>query len=89
MRTARRRVGLAAAFVATALAVTGCTTTSSGGGGDDVPQEVTYVPAFFPVSLDPHSFPAEEGTQVAAQQTLETLVTYNDVEAQPLLAESW
>lgn len=90
MRTTRRRAGLAAAFMVTALAVTGCTTTSQGGGGsDDVPQEVTYVPAFFPVSLDPHSFPAEEGTQVAAQQTLETLVTYNDGEAAPLLAESW
>ncbi|HLS61939.1 MAG TPA: ABC transporter substrate-binding protein [Ruania sp.] len=89
-RKYRRFGGVAAGMMAAALAVTGCTTTSQGGGGgEDVPQELTYVPGFFPVSLDPHSFPAEEGTQVAAQQTLETLVTYNDGEAAPLLAESW
>ncbi|SEE30475.1 ABC transporter substrate-binding protein [Ruania alba] len=89
MGITRRHGGVAAAVLATALTVVGCTTTTEGGDGETAPQELTYVPAFFPVSLDPHNFPAEEGTQVAAQQTLETLVTYNDGEAQPLLAESW
>ena len=88
----RRWSALGAAVLATALALTGCTT--MGGGGEetpaaDVPQELRYVPGFFPVSLDTHNFPAEEGVQVAIQQVLETLVTFDGTEAQPRLAESW
>ena len=88
MITKRRRVAaFGAALLAVALVATGCTTT--GGETEKPAQELRYVTSFFPVSLDIHNFPAEEGTQVAVQQTLETLVTYEDGEAKPLLAESW
>ena len=51
--------------------------------------ELRYAPALYPVSLDVQKFPAEEPVQTAVPQVLETLVTYADGEAQPLLAESW
>lgn len=86
MSTAKHRFTRAgAAIAAIALAVSGCSTTS----GDDVAQELRYVPGLFPVSLDIHNFPAEEGVQTTIQQVLETLVTYDNGEASPLLAESW
>lgn len=89
MGTFHRRCGaIVAALLIAALVATGCSTTSGSGSAGE-PQELTYVPGLFPVALDPHNFPAEEGVQVAVQQTLETLVTYTDGEAQPLLAESW
>lgn len=89
MTTRRRRIAaLGAALTAFALAVTGCSTTTQQ-APEDVPQELRYVTGLFPVSLDVHNFPAEEGVQTTIQQVLETLVTYEDGEASPLLAESW
>lgn len=88
--TIRRKSGIiGAATLAVALILTGCSTTTSTGPSEDVPQVLNYVPGLFPVSLDVQTYPAEEGVQVAAQQVLETLVTYEDGKASPLLAESW
>lgn len=67
----------------------GETTTDGNGDASSVPQDFVYVPGLFPVSLDIHDFPGEEGVQVAIQQVLETLVTFDGSEAKPLLAESW
>lgn len=75
---------VAAALTAFALLASACTSKSS-----DAPQELRYVTGLFPVSLDVHNFPAEEGVQTVIQQALETLVTYDDGKASPLLAESW
>jgi peptide/nickel transport system substrate-binding protein len=86
-----RRKGsvIAAGLLAAALVLTGCSTTTSSEPQEDVPQVLRYVPGLFPVSLDVQTYPAEEGVQITAQQVLETLVTYKDGEASPLLAESW
>jgi len=87
MITMRRRLAVAA-LTALAVVTTGCTTTTQQ-TPEDVPQELRYVTGLFPVSLDTHNFPAEEGVQTTVQQVMETLVTYQDGEASPLLAESW
>ena len=77
------RAVLAAALLGTALFASGASSASTSSG------ELRYAPALYPVSLDVQTFPAEEPVQTAAAQVLETLVTYADGEAQPLLAESW
>ncbi len=77
------RAVVAAALLGTALFASGASSASTSGG------ELRYAPALYPVSLDVQTFPAEEPVQTAASQVLETLVTYADGEAQPLLAESW
>lgn len=82
----RRRMAISAALLALAFVASACSTTS---GSDDAAQELRYVTGLFPVSLDVQNFPAEEGTQIAAAQVLETLVTVADGEPEPLLAESW
>lgn len=87
MITRRRRFAMfGSALVAIALVASACTTTAPPA---DVPQTLRYAPGLFPVSLDIHSFPAEEGVQTTIQQVLETLVRYENGEASPLLAESW
>ncbi|MHA6627453.1 ABC transporter substrate-binding protein [Pseudonocardia sichuanensis] len=88
MNGRRLRAVLVAAVLAGAMALSACTTTSSGGdtGGEQV---LRYSPALFPVSLDAHQYPAEEPTQTAVQQVLETLVTMEDGEPVGLLAESF
>lgn len=95
MRTRMRRIAsFAALFVVGALAITGCTTTSdlpaeTSDAPADVDQVLRYVPGIFPLSLDFQAYPAETNVQAAVQQVLETLVRFDDGEAQPLLAESW
>ena len=62
----------------------------SAGGGDEVEEQVLrYSPALFPVSLDAHQYPAEEPTQTAVQQVLETLVAMEDGKPVGVLAESF
>lgn len=89
MTSLRKRLGvLAAAATVAALALTGC----SGGdtpSGTPPAQDLTFVPSYFPVSLDIANNPAEEGVQVAVQQALETLVDFDGREATPVLAASW
>lgn len=98
-----RKFSLWAGVAAFGLFLTACSGGGGGGsegsnGGDggtndapaaDVEQVLNYVPGFFPVSLDVHEFPSEEGVQVAVQQVLEPLVNFDGEEATPLLAESW
>ena len=89
MSKARRlRAVLVAAVLAGAMALSACTTTT--GGGDESGQQVLrYSPALFPVSLDAHEYPAEEPTQTAVQQVLETLVAMEDGKPVGVLAESF
>jgi peptide/nickel transport system substrate-binding protein len=83
-----RRLLVAAALTA-AMVLTGCTTMSGGGGGGGEEQVLRYSPALFPVSLDAHQYPAEEPTQTAVQQVLETLVAMQDGTPVGVLAESF
>ncbi|NEE04297.1 ABC transporter substrate-binding protein [Phytoactinopolyspora halotolerans] len=57
--------------------------------GESAEQVFRYSPGLFPVSLDTHQYPAEEGVQTAVQQVLEPLVALDDGEPVPVLAESW
>lgn len=88
MSKARRlRAVLVAVVLAGAVALSACTTTTGGGGGGE--QVLRYSPALFPVSLDAHQYPAEEPTQTAVQQVLETLVAMEDGTPVGVLAESF
>lgn len=80
---------LSAAVLAGVMALSGCTTMSAGGGGGGEEQVLRYSPALFPVSLDAHQYPAEEPTQTAVQQVLETLVAMEDGKPVGVLAESF
>jgi peptide/nickel transport system substrate-binding protein len=70
------------------MALSACTTMSGGGGGNEE-QVLRYSPALFPVSLDAHTYPAEEPTQTAVQQVLETLVAMRDGQPVGVPAESF
>jgi len=90
MPRSRRTLAVLATLAAGALALTACGGGGSGGGGEAAAdQSLTFVPGIFPVSLDIANYPAEEGAQLAVQQTLQTLVTFDGEEATPVLAESW
>ncbi|MHA6617918.1 ABC transporter substrate-binding protein [Pseudonocardia sp. DLS-67] len=80
---------LTAAAVAGVMALSACTTMSAGSGGAGEEQVLRYSPALFPVSLDAHQYPAEEPTQTAVQQVLETLVAMEDGKPVGVLAESF
>jgi peptide/nickel transport system substrate-binding protein len=80
---------LTAAALAAVMALPACTTMSGGGGGTGEEQVLRYSPALFPVSLDAHQYPAEEPTQTAVQQVLETLVAMEDGQPVGVLAESF
>jgi peptide/nickel transport system substrate-binding protein len=82
--TSTRKWRAAAAALLTIATLGAGQLSASPSGGD-----LRYATAQFPVSLDVQTFPAEEGVQTAASQVLETLVTYSEGEAAPLLAESW
>jgi peptide/nickel transport system substrate-binding protein len=80
---------LLTAVAAGVMALSACTTMSGGGGGAGEEQVLRYSPALFPVSLDAHQYPAEEPTQTAVQQVLETLVAMEDGTPVGVLAESF
>ncbi|MFS2242456.1 ABC transporter substrate-binding protein [Microbacterium sp. OR16] len=89
----RGLTALAAIVAVAGLVLTGCSGGSAGSSNGEgelaADQSLTFAPGLFPVSLDIANFPAEEGVQLAVQQTLQTLVTFDGEEATPLLAESW
>lgn len=64
-----------------------CSTTTT--PAEETEQTLRFAPGNFPVALDVQRYPAEVGVQTVMQNVLEPLVTFDDGEAQPALAESW
>lgn len=87
-KSRRLTIKLGAVLLASSLLLVGCTP-SAEAPAKDVPQNLVFAPAAFPTSLDIQKFPAEEPTQVFAEQVLDTLVAMKDGKVVPRLAESW
>lgn len=86
----RKGVAGAASAAVIALLAAGCTATSGGdGGGEDGAQELTFAPNAFPQALDAQYYPTELAVFNISHQFMDTLVTFEDGEAVPALAEDW
>lgn len=87
MPTRKKRLGAVVAGAAAIALAAGCTTTSSDAGDEE--EMFRIAPGNFPQSLDGQYYPTELGVYNVVHQVLDPLVTVEDGEAQPALAESW
>lgn len=91
--TRRRAAAVVGAALSAGIVLAACGSADDGGADGDAPQaaaqDLTIGPGTFPASLDVHQYSSETAVIGPMQHVLETLVTQDGDDFEPLLAESW